>query len=157
MSGYRISFKRWSNPRRADLDGYNAWDYVDASPDEVFETRKEAQERLRDTKRGKDSEGVNAIFRVVKARSNPGMAKLKFGSPAWRKKYMRKNKPKRKTAQRKSTASHRRGTAAKKKRMGEMIGGVKMQKNPPAGWVSGREFKIVKRGKKTILLTRKER
>ena len=42
------------------------------------------------------------------------MAKLKFGSPAWRKKYMRKNKPKRKAAQRKRTASPQTGNGGEK-------------------------------------------
>jgi hypothetical protein len=77
------------------------------------------------------------------------MAKLKFGSPAWRKKYMRKNKPKRKAAQRKRTASHRRGTAAKKKRMREMIG------NPPKGWTKVKAFRVVRKNGRAILEVRK--
>ena len=77
------------------------------------------------------------------------MAKLKFGSPAWREKYMRKNKPKRKAAQRKRTASHKRGTAAKKKRMREMIG------NPPSGWMNVRQVKVERKNGKTVLLVRK--
>jgi hypothetical protein len=85
------------------------------------------------------------------------MAKLKFGSPAWRKKYMKTNRPKRKAAQRKRTASHRSGTRAKKARMSEMLRGIKVKPNPPKGWVGGKEFRVVKRNGKTILLTRKAR
>lgn len=89
------------------------------------------------------------------------MAKLKFGSPAWRKKYAakakrnrasaaRKNKPKRKAAQRKKTASHRRGTAAKKKRMSQMI-----KANPPRGkWITGR-FKIEKKKGRDVIYIEK--
>jgi hypothetical protein len=87
--------------------------------------------------------------------------KLKFGSPAWRKMYAakakrnraaaaRKNKAKRKAAQRKKTASHRRGTSAKKKRMGEMI-----RANPPRGkWIDGR-FKIVKKAGRDVIYIQK--
>jgi hypothetical protein len=179
MSGYRISFKRWSNPRRADLDGYNAWDYVDASPDEVFETRKEAQARLRDTKRGKDSEGVNAIFRVVKARSNPGMAKLKFGSPAWRKKYMKANKPKKTATYRYYVVNTRPGQeyeqgfgsrseaiAWKRNQVGRMwkivkrrSNGVKsnsaIRGNPPSSWTNVKQFRVVKKNGRAVLEVRK--
>ena len=51
--------------------------------------------------------------------------KLKFGSVAWRKKYV-KNPKRKRTAKRKST-SHSRGTAYKKKRLKEMI---RESKNP---------------------------
>ena len=78
------------------------------------------------------------------------MAKLKFGSPAWRKKYMRKNKPKRKAAQRKKTASHRRGTAAKKARMREMI-----KSNPPSSWTKVKAFRVVSKGNRKVLEVRK--
>jgi len=78
------------------------------------------------------------------------MAKLKFGSPAWRKKYMRKNRPKRKTAQRKRTASHRRGTAAKRKRMAEMIRG-----NPPSSWTKVKAFRVVKKNGRKVLEVKK--
>lgn len=137
------------------------------------------------------------------------MAKLKFGSPAWRKKYMgrrnserssadtehrrklereekadlkrhrrevakekraaakrarddvrwqkrlarlrtqRTNKPKRKAAQRKRTASHKRGTTAKKKRMREMIG------NPPGSWTKVKAFRVVKKNGRAVLEVRK--
>ncbi len=78
------------------------------------------------------------------------MAKLKFGSPAWRKKYMRKNRPKRRAAQRKRTASHRRGTAAKKSRMKEMLRG-----NPPSSWTKVKAFRVVSKGGRKVLEVRK--
>lgn len=90
------------------------------------------------------------------------MAKLKFGSPAWRKKYAakakrnrasaaRKNKPKRKAAQRKKTASRKRGTTAKKKRMGEMI-----RSNPPRNWIKVKAVRVVKgKGGRDVLQIKK--
>jgi len=87
--------------------------------------------------------------------------KLKFGSPAWRKKYAakakrnraaaaRKNKPKRKAAQRKKTASHRRGTAAKKKRMREMI-----RSNPPRSWTKVKAVRVIRKGGRDVLEIKK--
>lgn len=49
------------------------------------------------------------------------MAKLKFGSPAWRAKYMKSNRPKRKARAKKKSTAFSRGTRAKKARMREMI------------------------------------
>jgi hypothetical protein len=71
--------------------------------------------------------------------------KLKFGSPAWRKKYMKKTRPKRKNS------SHRRGTAAKKKRMREMIRESKPRKNPPKGWIKAKAVRVVRRNGRSIL------
>jgi hypothetical protein len=163
MSGYRISFKRWRNPRHVPLDDYNVWEYVDASPTEVFETRKEAQERIRETHRGKDSEGVDAIFRVVKARSNAGMAKkrkLKFGSPAWRKKYAAKAKRNRAAASKTNSAKRKRrtgantytrsGAAAKRKRLKQMI-----RQNPPRKWMKVKAVRVKRVRGRDVLEIRK--
>lgn len=78
------------------------------------------------------------------------MAKLKFGSPAWRKKYMKANKPKRKAAQRKKTASHKRGTAAKKKRMASML-----RSNPPSTWTNVKAFRVVRKNGRSVLEVKK--
>jgi hypothetical protein len=81
--------------------------------------------------------------------------KLKFGSPAWRKKYAakaaaarRKNaaKPKKK---RKST-SHSRGTAYKKKRMKEMI-----RENPPRKWMKVKQVRVIRKGGRDVLEIKK--
>lgn len=78
------------------------------------------------------------------------MAKLKFGSPAWRAKYMKRNKPKRKAAQRKKTSSHRRATKAKKTRMKEML-----RENPPSSWTKVKAFRVVSKGGRKVLEVRK--
>ena len=71
------------------------------------------------------------------------MPKLKFGSPAWRKKYMKKNKPKRK---RKSGNTYTTaGARAKRKRLKEMIG------NPPKGWMKAKAVRVVHKNGRTIL------
>jgi hypothetical protein len=75
------------------------------------------------------------------------MAKLKFGSPAWRKKYMKTNKPKRKAAQRKPA---RRTRTAKRKRLKEMIRG-----NPPSSWTNVKAFRVVKKNGRAVLEVRK--
>jgi len=76
------------------------------------------------------------------------MAKLKFGSPAWRKKYM---KPKHKIATKKRNSPHSRGTRYKKKRMAEMLREVKPKKNPPKGWIKANAVRVVRRNGRTIL------
>lgn len=58
----------------------------------------------------------------------------------------RSNRPKRKAAQRKRTASHKRGTAAKKSRMKEMIRG-----NPPKGWINAKQVRVVRKNGRSIL------
>lgn len=85
------------------------------------------------------------------------MAKLKFGSPAWRKKYMNKNRgaEKSKPAKKRTNAyrsSKKRGLKAKKTRMKEMIKG-----NPPKGWIPASAVKVVKRNGRRVLLVRSPR
>ena len=91
--------------------------------------------------------------------------KLKFGSPAWRAKYMKKNRPKRKAAKRpkKRNSSYSRGLKAKKKRLREMIREAQAtRKNPKmkrlkksTGWMTASAVKIVKRGGQMQVLVRK--
>lgn len=78
------------------------------------------------------------------------MAKLKFGSPAWRKKYMKKNRPKRKAGAKKRSTAHSRGTRAKKTRMREMIRG-----NPPASWTKVKAFRVVSKNGRKVLEVKK--
>jgi hypothetical protein len=80
------------------------------------------------------------------------MARLKFGSPAWRKKYMKKGR--RKTAKKKNS-SHRRGTVAKRKRMREMIRESKPRKNPPSSWTKVKAFRVVRKNGRKILEVKK--
>ncbi len=90
---------------------------------------------------------------------------LKFGSPAWRKKYAdkakryraksakRKNAPrKRKTAKRRVGANTftKRGFAAKKKRMKEML-----RSNPPRKWTKVKSVRVIRKGGRDILEIRK--
>lgn len=87
------------------------------------------------------------------------MAKLKFGSPAWRKKYMKKNKggakrktAKRKTAKRKTARKNKpntytkKGAKAKKTRLKEMI-----KSNPPSGWTKVKAFRVVRKNGRKVL------
>ena len=66
VRAHRIVFSKWSNPRRQNLDGYNAWDYLGGNPHQLFNSRAEAASWLRAHHKGKDQYGVNAIFKVVK-------------------------------------------------------------------------------------------
>ena len=56
-------------PRGADTTGYNAWDYIDVSPNDRFSTAADARRALKEGHRGKDRDGINAIFKVVAART----------------------------------------------------------------------------------------
>ena len=85
MMAYVIKFDRWSNPKREDLSGYNAWDYLSGSPGE-FETKTEARRWLRSHSKGKDSYGVKAIFKVVQQRGNPHRLKTRKRATSRRKK-----------------------------------------------------------------------
>lgn len=76
---------------------------------------------------------------------------LKFGSPAWRKKYMgkakRKNAAKRKTKRRNAPNTYtRKGAAAKRKRLKQMI-----RSNPPRSWTKVKAVRVIRRGGKDIL------
>jgi len=83
---------------------------------------------------------------------------LKVGSPAWRKKYMkkgkRKNAPrkaKRKTAKRRGANTYTKaGAAAKRKRLKEMI-----RSNPPRKWTKVKSVRVVRKGGRDILEIRK--
>lgn len=85
---------------------------------------------------------------------------LKFGSPAWRKKYAAKakrnraasakRKPAKKKAAKKRSTSHSRGTAHKKKRMKEML-----RSNPPRKWTKVKSVRVVRKGGRDILEIRK--
>ena len=76
------------------------------------------------------------------------MAKLKFGSPAWRKKYMKANRPKRK---RKSGNTYTKaGARAKRKRLKQMIKG-----NPPSSWTNVKQFRVVRKNGRAVLEVRK--
>ena len=70
------------------------------------------------------------------------MAKLKFGSPAWRKKYL-KNGPKRK---RKSTARRTNKKRASTKRRTPAV-----RSNPPRKWTKVKAVRVIRRGGKDIL------
>lgn len=80
------------------------------------ELKSEDKERVRQ----RDTRPQRITVKKLRGQNNP-VRKLKFGSPAYRAKYLKKNKPKRKAAQRKKTAAHRSGTRAKKTRMREML------------------------------------
>ena len=67
---YRVVFAGWSNPRRADLSGYNAWDYLSGNVPSAFATRAEAASWLRSHRLGKDRYGVSAKFKIAKGASN---------------------------------------------------------------------------------------
>jgi len=94
------------------------------------------------------------------------MARLKFGSPAWRKKYMKKAKAKgahlRKRPKRRNS-SYSRGLKAKKARLREMIREAESsRKNPKmkrltksTGWMKANAVKIVKKGGQMQVLVRK--
>ena len=83
---------------------------------------------------------------------------LKFGSPAWRKKYLkkgkRKNAPrkaKRKTAKRRGANTYTKaGATAKRKRLKEMI-----RSNPPRKWTKVKSVRVVRKGGRDILEIRK--
>lgn len=64
-SQYKIVFSHWT-PKTADVSGYNAWDYIGGKPD-TFDSRKDAQKYLRQNHLGKDVDGVDAVFKVVRA------------------------------------------------------------------------------------------
>lgn len=76
--------------------------------------------------------------------------KLKFGSAAWREKYMKKNRPKRKKRSAANTYT-RKGARAKRKRLKEMIREPKPRKNPPERWMKVKAVRVVKRGGRRIL------
>lgn len=91
------------------------------------------------------------------------MAKLKFGSPAWRKKYM---KAKRKPAKRKNAARRIRPASAKRAAKRSRARGVKRatkRMNPPklkrltksTGWMNARRVKIVRKGRGMTVLVEK--
>jgi len=70
------------------------------------------------------------------------MAKLKFGSPAWRAKYMKKNKSKRKaTRQNKS----QRTTRTTKKTV------KKTRSNPPRTWTKVSQMRVVKKNGREVV------
>jgi len=69
---YKIKFDGWSwegdeDGVERDLAGYNCWDYFYAAVPDSFATREEAQQWLDDHHRGKDVDGVDAMFSVVAA------------------------------------------------------------------------------------------
>ena len=77
---------------------------------------------------------------------------LKFGSKAWRAKYMKKGK-KRKTAKKRKNRPNtytRKGAAAKRKRLKQMI-----RQNPPRKWIKVKSVRVIRRGGKDILEIRK--
>ncbi len=71
--------------------------------------------------------------------------RLKFGSPAWRKKYMKKNRPKRKRATARRT--NRKRTTTRRSNV--------IRKNPPRKWTNVKAVRVVKRGGRDILEIRK--
>jgi hypothetical protein len=80
------------------------------------------------------------------------MAKLKFGSPAWRKKYMKTNRPKRKAKAKHKSTAHSRGTRHKKTRMREMI---RERGNPPSSWTKVKAFRVVRKNGRKVLEVKK--
>lgn len=96
------------------------------------------------------------------------MAKLKFGSPAWRKKYAAKAKrnraknakkrPRKPTYRGKKKSPKRnkpntytkKGAAAKRKRLKEMI-----RSNPPRNWTKVKAVRVVRKGGRDVLEIRK--
>ena len=79
---------------------------------------------------------------------------LKFGSKAWRAKYMKKGR-RRKTAKKKTKGNRpntytRKGAAAKRKRLKQMI-----RQNPPRKWTKVKSVRVIRRGGKDILEIRK--
>ncbi len=79
--------------------------------------------------------------------------KLKFGSPAWRAKYMKKNVSTRRRrvgeVKRKRNAPNtysRRGAAAKRKRLKQMI-----RANPPRKWLKVKQVRVVRKDGRDIL------
>lgn len=77
--------------------------------------------------------------------------KLKFGSPAWRAKYM-KNAGKKKKKRAGPNSYTRKGGAAKKKRLREMI---QERGNPPGSWTPVKAFRVIKQGRRTVLQVKK--
>jgi len=78
---------------------------------------------------------------------------LKFGSKAWRAKYMKKNRSKkRKTTKRTNRPNTytKKGAAYKRKRLKEMI-----RKNPPRKWTRVKMVRVVRKGGKDILEIKK--
>ncbi len=77
---------------------------------------------------------------------------LKFGSKAWRAKYMKKNRSKkRKTTKRNRPNTYtKKGAAAKRKRLKQMI-----RKNPPRKWTKVKAVRVIRRAGKDILEIRK--
>lgn len=88
------------------------------------------------------------------------MAKLKFGSPAWRAKYL-KNGPKRKrknTAKRKTPKRKPRRpfVTGREIRRGENRGkALPVRSNPPRTWTKVKAVRVVRRGGKDILEIKK--
>lgn len=83
------------------------------------------------------------------------MAKLKFGSPAWRKKYL-KNAGKKKRTKRKNTAKRKPASARRKRAATNRNSAVNLKRNPPKGWITNvKSVKIVRnRGQVRILVKR---
>jgi hypothetical protein len=79
---------------------------------------------------------------------------LKFGSPAWRKKYMGKPKKRNAAKKKKRSTSHSRATAHKKARMREMVREA-TRKNPPRTWMKVKAVRVIRKGGKYILEVRK--
>jgi hypothetical protein len=78
---------------------------------------------------------------------------LKFGSKAWRAKYMKKNRPKKRkkaTKRNRPNTYTRKGAAAKRKRLKQMI-----RKNPPRKWTNVKQVRVIRRAGKDILEIRK--
>jgi len=94
---------------------------------------------------------------------------LKFGSPAWRKKYVTNGKKKKKTkrkvvykdaaykvyrtVKRKKNRPNtytKKGAAAKRKRLKEMI-----RSNPPRNWTKVKAVRVIRKGGRDVLQIKK--
>lgn len=76
--------------------------------------------------------------------------KLKFGSPAWRKKYMKKKRTNK--LKRNGRTKSRSVRAGKRKRMKEMIReAAKVRKNPPRKWMNVRAVRVVRKNGHDVL------
>ena len=76
------------------------------------------------------------------------MAKLKFGSPAYRAKYLGKAKRKNAAKRKRRTGPNtftKKGAAAKRKRLKQMIKG-----NPPSTWMKVKAVRVVTRGRRIM-------
>ena len=84
--------------------------------------------------------------------------KLKFGSPAWRKKYLghgKKKNRKRNKAKGPNTFT-RAGRKAKRKRLKEMIAKKnRVRKNPPAKWIKCNAVRVIKKNGRRVLQVKK--